>query len=258
MMKNQSILNLFFFTCFLVLGNFISTRIYHSGFTHLSDVSRLITIKNTKSIQTLNNGQHIILLIGVDSIDAPRPQLESLWLVSYLPSDSTLHLLPIFPSRNGDVSDFEEKLYRSFDITGSSGDSLSENFKNILKENNFWWSGYILYDHTALMELSNNFSDENMYTQNTSIERAIQALSGVNDDPKKAFSAQLAIIQISCQKISGVSQINDWSPTFSLINGHILTDLKINQFMQEWEEKPSSPQNLHCKFPTMEMPGNGN
>ena len=150
MMKNQSVLNLFFFTCFLVLGNFISTRIYHSGFNHISDVSRLITIKNTKPIQSLNNGQRIILLIGVNSIEAPKPQLESLWLVSYLPSDSTLHLLPIFPSRNGGFSDFEEKLYRSFDITGLSGNSLSENFKNILKENNFWWSGYIIYDHTVL------------------------------------------------------------------------------------------------------------
>jgi hypothetical protein len=258
MMKNQSVLNLFFFTCFLVVGNFISTRIYHSSFDHKSDPSRLITIKNTKPIQSLNNGQHIILLIGVDSVNAPKPQLESLWLVSYMPSDSTVHFLPIFPSKNGSFADFEEKLSRSFDINGISGNSLSKNFKNILKENNFWWSGYIIFDHTALLEFSNDFNKENIYIQNISMDQAIQALSGVNDDPEKAFSAQLAIIQTSCQKISGVRQITDWSPVISLSNDHIVTDFDLNQLLQEWEEKLSTPQNLHCMFPTMEIPENGN
>jgi hypothetical protein len=258
MMKNQTILNLFFFTCFLVVGNFLSTRIYHSGYNQITDASRLLTIKNIKPIQTLNNGQQIILLIGVDSLAAAKPKLESLWLVSYLPSDATLHLLPIFPSRNGIFSDFEKKLNRAFDITAISGNSLSADFRNILKENNFWWSGYIIYDHASLMELFKDFNKENIDKQILSIDQAIQALSGVNDDPEKAFSAQFAIIQTSCQKMSEVSQISDWSPVISLITDHVVTDLDNSQFFQEWEVKLSSPQNLDCRFPTMEIPDNGN
>jgi hypothetical protein len=218
----------------------------------------LVTIKNIKPIQTLNNGQHIILLIGVDSVEAPKPKLESLWLLSFLPSDSTLQLLPIFPSRNGVLTDFDKKLNRSFDITAISGNSLSGNFRNILKENNFWWSGYIIFDHAALMELFKDLSAKKIDNQIISIDQAILALTGVIDNPEKAYSAQLAIIQTSCQKMSEVSQIIDWSPVISFINNHIVTDLDITQIFQEWEVKLSSPQNINCRFPTMEIPENGN
>jgi len=257
-MKNQTVLNLIFFTCFLVIGNLISTRIYHSSSNHIPDVSRLITINNTESNQTLNNGQHSILLIGVDALDTPKPQLESVWLVSYLPSDSTLHVLPIFPSRNVVLSDFEKKLYQTFDITEISSNSLSENFNNFLKENNFWWSGYIIFDHTALLELSNDYSKENIFKQNMSMDQAIQALTTVNDDPEKAFSAQLAIIQTACQKMSGIKQIKDWSPIISMIPDHVVTDLGINQFIKEWDVKLSPLHTLHCRFPTLEIPKNDN
>jgi hypothetical protein len=257
MMKNQTVINLVFFTCFLVVGNFISTRIYHSAFNPVSDASRLISINNAKPIQTMNNGQQSILLIGVDSIDARKPQLESLWLVSYLPSDTTLHVFPIFPSQNGIFSDFTKKLIQTFDITGISHNSLSENFTSILEGDNFWWSGYIIFDHTALMKLSNDFNEKNIFTKDISMDQAIMALTDVNDDPKKALSAQFAIIQTSCQKMSGISQINDWTPGISLINDNIVTDLDISQFIQEWEVKLSSPRNLNCRFPTMEIPENG-
>lgn len=218
----------------------------------------MININNTDLIQTLNNGQQSILLIGVDSLDTPKPQLESLWLVSYLPSDFTLHVLPIFPSKNVVLSNFEKKLDQTFEITGSSSNPLSKNFINTLKENNFWWSGYIIFDHTALLELSNDFSKENIFKQNISMDRAIQALTNVNDDPEKAFSAQYEIIQTACQKISGISQIKDWSPIIFMIPNHVVTDLGISQFINEWDEKLSSSHTLHCRIPTLEIPENGN
>ena len=108
------------------------------------------------------------------------------------------------------------------------------------------------------MELSNNSSEENIYTQNISKERAIQALTGVNNDPKKAFSAQLAIIQTSCQKISGVSQINDWSPVTSLISRPYRDRFGTKPINAGMGRETIIPQNLHCKFPTMEVPENGN
>lgn len=253
-MKNQSLLNFLIFTCFLVIGYSVSTRFYRSDYGSLPDTANLMTTRSSISIQSLNNGQRSILLIGVDSIDTSKPHLESLWLVTYLPSDSTLRMFPVYPTGKESISNFEEQLHHSFAFNSNNGNlNLGHDFIKTLEENNYWWSGYFIFDHVALIKMLNHLGKLGINGQIISENQAIQEFSEAVNDPQNAFSTQLAIVQTACQKLAGLKENPDWSKITSLITTHILTDLDIPQFMMEWEASLSSQPSPNCMFPTLEI-----
>jgi hypothetical protein len=89
----------------------------------------------------------------------------------------------------------------------------------------------------------------------TSGNHKIQVFPEVMDDPQKAFSSQLAIVQTVCQQLAGLIHNPDWTQVTSLIPTHLLTDLDIQQFQTEWETLLSLEQNPNCRFPTLEISG---
>jgi hypothetical protein len=113
-MINRTFLSLIIFIGFLAIGFSVSTRFCHPNGSNLSNPVSSTTNNSSHTIRSMNNGQRSLLLIGVDTLRTSQPDLASLWLVTYLPPDSTFHLLPIFPAGKGDLSDFERQLSRSF------------------------------------------------------------------------------------------------------------------------------------------------
>jgi hypothetical protein len=254
--KNTITLNFILFISFLVVGYSVSTKFYHSDYIGLSKASSLMITSSSNSIKSLNNGQRNILLIGVNSIGTSETQLESIWLVTYLPSDPTLRMFPVFPAGNETFSDFENQLYQSFDLDNTNdGLVLGQEFNKVLENNNFWWSGYFILDHVAMTEVLNLFKETAVKGEISSKKQLIQEIPQAIDDPRKAFSIQLAIMQTACKKLSGLTQNPDWSLVTPLIPTHILTDMDFHQFMLEWEASFSSGQSPTCRFPTLELSG---
>jgi hypothetical protein len=254
MMKNPITLNFLLFIGFLVIGYSVSTKFYHSDFGEISNASILMTTGGSKSIQSLNNGQRNILLIGVNTINASEAQLESLWLVTNLSSDSILRMLPIFPSGNETISDFEYNLYRSFKLEKQNGNlALDQQFIRVLEENNYWWSGYFVIDHVAMKKFMNLLGKADDNGEIIYRVQLIEEIPEAIEDPKKAFSIQLAIMQIACQRLAGLSQNPDLSQVIMLSPTHLLTDLDLYQFRTEWKKLFSDEHNPNCMFPTLEQ-----
>jgi len=253
-MRNPIIMNFLLFIGFLVLGYSVSTRFYQSDYDDLFNSSGLVVTTSSYSIQSLNNGQRNILLIGVNTIDINKAQLESLWLVTYLPTDSNIQMLPIFPSGNGAVSDFENHLLRSFKLDNMNGNPiLDQDFIKLLKNNNFWWSGYIVIDHVAAMEILSILGKVNENGEIISGDQLNNEHSEVIDNPQKAFAIQLALMQTACHGLSGLSPNPDLQQLLLLSPTHLITDLDLNQLLLEWKTLLLNQQIPNCKFPTLEI-----
>jgi hypothetical protein len=253
-MKNHSLLNFLVFTCFLVVGYSISTRFYQAEYGIFPSTLRLVTTEVQNSIETMNNGQRSILLISATSIDTSNPHLESIWLATYFTSDTTIRLLPIFPAGDNPISDFEKQLNHSFDLNKKNGTLvLDQDFTKLLEDNNYWWSGYFIFDEVALTQIFNLLGGIELNGKNLSGEQALNELPRVLDNPYEAFSSQLAILQSACRKFMEANQNPDMSQIISLLPDHIYTSLDFDQLQTELKTLYSSEHYLSCRFPTLEI-----
>ncbi len=116
-MKTHPVLNLLVFTCFLVIGYTFSIRFSQPGESIFSGSIKRVTSENQNAISAMDNGQRSILLINASSMVAISPHLESIWLATYIPTDSTVQLLPIFPSGKETSSSFEQQLDLTFSLS---------------------------------------------------------------------------------------------------------------------------------------------
>ena len=253
-MKNQLTLSFLLFIGSLALGYSISSKFYQSDQVDFFDAANAMKTRSSDTILSMNNGQRSVLLIGVDRADTFKAQLVSLWLVTNLPSDSTLHMLPIFPAGDKTISDFGRQLHRSFNIAQENGQmALNQDFIKVLEDNNYWWSGYIIFDHVALTTMLDLLGGVEVNGKNIPANQALQEFPNVIKDPLAAFSSQLAIAQTACHRLTGLSQNPDWSPVISLIPTHLQTDLDIPQLVLEWDTLFSSKHSPNCRFPTLEI-----
>jgi hypothetical protein len=252
-MKNHSLLNFFIFTSFLVLGYWISTKFFRAEYGIASSSMSLISTRQPNSVDTLNNGQRNILLIGSSKISNAHPQLESIWLVTYFISEPTIRLLPIFPSGEETSSNFEGQLDRSFDLINEHGTlQLSPEFINTLESNNFRWSSYLVLDKYAARKIIDLLGGIVLNGETTSGDQAIRELPDAIENPQEAFSYQVNVMQATCRKLSDVTSQPDWSQVVSLIPDHAITDLSSDQFLIEWENLLAK-ENPSCNFPTLEI-----
>jgi len=253
-MRNPIIMNFLLFISFLVIGYSVSTRFYQSDYDGVSNSYSLMATRSSNSIQSFNNGQRNILLIGVNNIDITKAHLVSLWLVTNLSHDSNLQMFPIFPSGNETISDFENHLLRSFKLDNLNGNQiLGQDFIKLLKENNFWWSGYIVIDHVAAMEILNILGEADENGEIISGNQRNHEIPEVSDNPQKAFAIQLAHIRTACQGLSGLSPNPDLQQLLLLSPTHLITDLDLNQLLLEWNILLRNQQTPNCKFPTLEI-----
>jgi len=253
-MKNHSLLNFIIFTFSLVIGYSFSTRFYQSDFGILPSTMRLVASDNQNSIETMKNGQRSILLISAASIKPSNPKLESIWLATYFSSDTTIRLLPIFPTGNQSISDFERQVEQSFDLNKKNDKLvLDQEFINVLENNNYWWSGYVIFDEVALTKIFNLMGGIDLNGKTLSGEQALDELSKMVDSPQEALSAQIAILQSVCHNFFEISPNLDKSQIISLFPNHIFTDLDSTQLQSEMQSLYSSEHNPTCKFPMLEI-----
>jgi len=252
-MKNSLSVSFLLFTGFLVIGYSVSTLLYRADYTATA-VAQTNSAQSNTSIQTLENGQRSILLVIVDKMAAAESKLAGFWLMTYLPTDPTIHLFPILPAENNPVPDNQYRIYQTFSLTDDKGHpGLDKTFIEELTKNNYWWSGYVIIDQTALQMII-----ESTYLAGHDLK--LDDLKEINLDPgnpfvdrQTAFYAQVNLAQALCDLSSGSYQDVKWSTIESMILDHMYTDLDIKQVAMDWETIFTNGQNLKCAFPTLQV-----
>jgi hypothetical protein len=253
-MKNHSLLYFLIFICSLVLGYTVSTRFYNTSLDILPSSKQAITSGSQNSIETMNNGQRSILLISAKSINEPNPQLQGIWLVTYFSTGTTIQLLPIFPDGNKPSSDFVEQLIHSFNLDKLNGvRALNQDFINLLKNDNYWWSGYIVVDEVAMTRIINLIGGIDKNGKILKGDQVVEEFPNLLDNPQDSYSSQIVILQSACHKFLEISPNLDMPQLLSLLPNHILTDLDSNQLQSEMQSMFAGGRIQTCRFPMLEI-----
>jgi hypothetical protein len=230
-MKSHSLLNFSVFICALVIGYTFSTRFYHPGFVNLALAGSVAAAEEQSSISALSNGQRTFLVITVNSLKQTDPQLESIWLASYLPDNPNIQLLPVYSSTDEIPTRIKQQLASTFSLNNHAGITLLDrDFLDLLEANNYWWSGYIVLDEQALQDLATAIFGQ----EGTEISPDILLLS-------------------ACQYLTANRTNNSASQLAALISQRAASDLEPVLLQQEIKRLFSGKRPLTCSFPAAEV-----
>ncbi len=257
MMKNSFSLCFLTFICFVVIGYSTSTLLFLNSNNNADVTTSTSVDKNVEPIHTLKNGQRNILLVRVDSIQNENPALQGVWLLTYLPTESNLNFLPVFPKGSASTSESENRLTQSFSIVRENGKlNLSQKFTDELEKDNYWWSGYLVFDQSLQERVLGFFTGTYKSNNTNQGDQTMQALPAPLDDAHGAFSDQLSTIKTACGYLS--SPNTDWSKLIFLMSNQFYSDLDMEQLLADWNLSATSKRTLTCQFPTLQQQVNAN
>lgn len=199
--------------------------------------------------------QQNILVIGVDRLDAPTPNLVSVWLIIGMPNSPHLMLLPIYPDpvpALGNSSSTGEKLASIFQLDANQ--SPHPSFFDALQTLDLWWNAYILLDETALAEVIGFTGSFSNISQNEA--KIVENVPDPWSDPLGALFGQAEIVQNLCRRTALMSTVANWQylNLYETIQEHIRSDLDVKSIISAWQGLLAQGGRISCEFPTLAAP----
>lgn len=199
--------------------------------------------------------QNNILIIGVDDLEAPTPQLESAWLVLYIsqtPHFTLMQIYPGKPSGQGDAGSPKIDLASLFQ-SGQQG-SPDPDFFSELKARGLWWSGYIMVDRSAIAEtidLIAKLSGESEDQMLSHGSRAVARVPFTGHDPHGAYQGQVELVQKLCSAALHLNtdHISKLEDLFLLFGSHIISDIGREQLAAEMVGMLVYGNRISCELP---------
>lgn len=253
-MKFHSVLALFVFSSFLVIGYTYSTRFYQPAESLPAASAKIITTQGIHPIATMDNGQRSLLLIGTDKLSKASLQLKSIWLATYIPNGTSIQLFPIYPSGNKPTSDFGTQLAQAFSLSGNGRSlELNQSFIGLLEKHNFWWSGYVIFDDISVAKIIDLAGVRLMNGESLSGPGLMSVFRDGAGDSIISHSSQLAFFQSLCHEFAKGDSTSEVPQLAQLVPSHILTDLDIGQLEQELDSLSTNGHAPTCRFPSLEI-----
>ncbi len=198
------------------------------------------------AVPTLPNGQRNILVITVDQMEESLPILEGIWIIGYLPQNSHLAVLPVYPSHPESAA-MDKEVVDTFRMVIDHGQTAPhESFLNNLRNRNLWWSGYMVLDKVAwgqiVKEAKPGIDQED--------QALLSRLTPTQDDPAASFYGQAALFQEMCWSISRQDADLPFESLLPLIPQHASSNLSFERLMDDLRILRRSSGNLVCDFPT--------
>ena len=232
----------------LVLGFSLGTSISRSK-GNAASYKEIVSSHSLSS--SLPTGQRNILLISIDQLTAPKPRLESVWMVLYIPGDPSITLVPIFPVAGSAPSSQYPDLQNKFEL--GPDHAPTKKFIEGLKALNLWWDHYLVLDEMAQVELINRLGQ--ITTRNNPVNglRAVANLPLAWVNPHGALLAQATLLKEICREVAQVNPDVKWGQSRLLeeMSDHLMTDMTMAQVQSEWKVMASSEGQLSCSFPTL-------
>lgn len=196
-----------------------------------------------------NNGQHNLLVIGVDQLSTTRPQLEGIWLVMSLQDKPDFTFLPLFPQPN------EKNNFATSDLTSNfsldNNGRPSEAFLKLLKHQ-VWWSNYLVIDQDSLItviDLLGGLKQGSIYLKGTDV---LATLPSTWKDSSIAYTSQVKLISQLCDQAQAFSISRKLiAATLRKVDANLSTDLNLLKMLDTWFIKSRDQHSIRCEFPLL-------
>ena len=202
------------------------------------------------AVPALPNGQRSLLIIIASELEEAEPQLEGIWLALYVPNDARVSLLPIYPVVKSQDAHLANTLQKSFQIREQDGKRIpGDEFLNALQKQDLWWSGYILVDRQALVEIAALLNDQKLDTQESS--PLLQVSINDAQDSWEALFNQAQRFQDICFAADHLEDLK--GKNGERLSGRVFSDLDPKQMWAELNLLQTYGGNLLCEFPTLSI-----
>lgn len=210
--------------------------------------------------------QRSVLVIGVDDLRSPNPQLDSVWMVMYIPSLTSITIMPVYPTAflkpDGLQVALDSELAKNYDIDQNG--LIKDSFFAYLRAIGMPWQASIVVDHQAVTGLI-NFMSKSQYQaeekagKSPSYPRpALNLVSDLNTSLEVGAVERISVVQDICR----LSFKADLTPTmlrelFMSLSGHFSTELPAEWFIHEFGLVLRYSSGMRCDFPSLDPPNAG-
>lgn len=195
--------------------------------------------------QVRGNGQRNLIVLSIDQIDAPQPNLEGIWLLITYPGIPNLTLVPIFPNHQENASS-STSYSEVFAMTPAQ--IPSPQFLDLLTEK-VLWDNYLITDRKGTSSMLKI------------LQEAAEINPGVPDPvenfwlpemPELTLDQQTQLWETVCSYLSQVSGPDNFEILLDQVSPYLLTnlnwdDLPLNHWGNQEEVR------LDCDFPTLNL-----
>jgi hypothetical protein len=233
----------------LIAGTFLVFGLWADGLLEGNSIQNrsIPAIQPTFPFPTPITGQRNLLVIGVDKFQAKNPQLESIWMLSYFPESPQITFTPLYPASTPAALSGISDLLALFEINEQGVPSAA--FLSALQEKSIWWSGYIVLDEIALIQMVDFIGGLIIGEHVIDGAAALGNIPFAQADQKAAYQAQNDFLQDICKQIIRTRPVKDLQIITSLIPDHIQTDINLSQTLREWQSFLEANVQLNCEFP---------
>jgi hypothetical protein len=217
-----------FFTAFTVLGFFIARGYGRS----LSVTKAASSFPSPDPASQFN-----VLVIHVDDLQQPDPQLVSVWIIMAAHYDSPyLSFKSLYPDPLSLRPPVPLQVLFSLDEQGIP----SEAFMKWINDFRINMSGYVILDNSAFEQVGGWLTGEQMEWQNI--------LPRNKGQFQKVFLQEGKLFETICTNISVETMDNRQPLRWSeLIPNHFRTDMSFESMAVNWDKIASAAQQPHCE-----------
>ncbi len=211
---------------------------------------RLSVFQSERSYANAAINQRKILIVVVDQLKADDPQLETIWLATYVNARSHITLLPLFPASlsGGERDDLAVK--NGFKLDGDG--QLSQGFLDQIQSKQIRWDNTFILDELGLAMLIDAVGGVDLGRGRVSGVRALSQIPLVQYDAQAALFAHAMLARSIC-RLSGdlVDQV-EVQDLLQPLTAHMRSDLSEQFFVDEWQRLRNSKTGVSCEFPNLQ------
>ena len=193
--------------------------------------------------------QSNLLVILVDSFDAPEPELIGLWLVGRAYDSPQVVFLPMVPTSRPGEMELYQKIFK-LDAYGSP----ASGFLDYLRTKKVWWDHYLVADKSSLADLVALVGGLDWDGRISTGVEVADSLPDYYLAPEAMLRAQARIASVLCQNSPVLIRNADPEIIWGLLTHRMRSDLDL-EAVQDAQAQISKPGGSPvCEFPTLRKP----
>ncbi len=193
--------------------------------------------------------QRKLLVIVVNRLVDPDPQLVSVWLTTYVPVRTQTTWFSLYPASLSGGAEDDLEMVETFQLSAEGDPERA--FFELIQSKELAWDNFILLDEFGLVELIDMTGGIDFGAGKVDGMRALAQIPHSSKEPRAALFAHAKLAESFCLNSEKLIQEMDVKDVIGRLASHMRTDLSEKSFVEEWRHLRTANSGLDCEFPTL-------
>lgn len=192
-----------------------------------------------------DDAHRLILVTSVNRLSTEEVTVRGIWLVTYYNPPSAVGMIPLYPTKSHGEVIADQSLIDSFKLHPTEdGLKPDDEYLEQFADRDLALNGYLILDDIALQQALSMVG-----VSNTQADKLSSVLP--LEDTRLLYLQQAQTTDRFCAGLAHLDHFPAWSQLLLLAPDHILSNLDLDAFLEEWQQLVAQPGGLRCDFPLM-------